>query len=377
MGNRDDFPAKIRSAVALRAGYRCSICYRPTVGPSEETSSSITMIGEAAHIHAAAGGPGARRHLTSMAPEERSGIGNAIWLCANHARVIDRDQTTYSAEALHNIKQKHETKCAFDLREENTIMPVVSGLIALGPNVICIGKIIGGDATHWRIHIERFVEGNISDILDLVERFFSFDDYDRYVVVNSIGDGRVLSDAPSWSQEEDFHIVICSIFPTFPRIKAQELGTDLALSENNDLTILNGDLATVSGLGALAQKIRLTLSFQRGESSFHKNYGTRIAAYYELLGGSFWFDQLVKLEVVRMAAIPYPSVISGTRNTPFACVDLVFDAVVSGVKSESGWIPIVVDLSVNNFGKWKHELLINIRSLSPPPTMDNIIDGDF
>jgi hypothetical protein len=56
------------------------------------------MTGNAAHIHGAAPGPGSRRYLESMTPEERSDISNAIWLCAYHADLIDKDEVTYTAD---------------------------------------------------------------------------------------------------------------------------------------------------------------------------------------------------------------------------------------------------------------------------------------
>jgi hypothetical protein len=54
------------------------------------------MIGKAAHICGAAPGPGSRRYDSSMTAEERAHIDNAIWLCADHADLIDRDEVTYS-----------------------------------------------------------------------------------------------------------------------------------------------------------------------------------------------------------------------------------------------------------------------------------------
>lgn len=79
MNDRDDFPQGTKKAVALRAAYRCSMPgrHRLTVGPSEESSASVAIIGEATHIHAASPGQGARRYLASMSAEERTCIMNA------------------------------------------------------------------------------------------------------------------------------------------------------------------------------------------------------------------------------------------------------------------------------------------------------------
>jgi hypothetical protein len=113
VSNRDEFSDKIRKAVAARASWRCSFtgCQKSTVGPSEESSEAITIIGVAAHICAAAPGRGSRRYVASMSPGERAGIDNAIWLCADHATLVDRDEVPYTAEVLHTMKREHEAAC--------------------------------------------------------------------------------------------------------------------------------------------------------------------------------------------------------------------------------------------------------------------------
>jgi len=115
-------------------------------------------------------------------------------------------------------------------------------------------------------------------------------EYDRYLLVKSVGDGRVLRSVPSWSKEKSGYMLRCPLLPSFFRIPAANLPTDLALSEGHDLFLKNGDIATVSGVAALPQKIKTNLSHQRGESPFHPNFGTRVAGYYTLLRESPWFQ---------------------------------------------------------------------------------------
>jgi hypothetical protein len=52
MSNRDDFSKKTKNAVAARAGWHCSFtgCGKSTVGPSEESSDAVIMIGKAARV---------------------------------------------------------------------------------------------------------------------------------------------------------------------------------------------------------------------------------------------------------------------------------------------------------------------------------------
>ena len=106
VSTRHEFNRTTTAALAKRSGFQCAICQAVTVGPSAESLHSITNIGVAAHITAAA--PGGPRYDTSLTSAERSGIGNGIWLCQNHAKLIDDDLVTWTVAKLHDIKSRHE-----------------------------------------------------------------------------------------------------------------------------------------------------------------------------------------------------------------------------------------------------------------------------
>ena len=111
--NRDDFTSDTIQRAAKRVGYLCSCptCRVPTTGPSQEGHGSVSNIGEAAHICAAA--PGGPRFDPNMTSEERKGIENCIWLCRTHARLIDTDTITYTVELLKQWKKDAETYAAY------------------------------------------------------------------------------------------------------------------------------------------------------------------------------------------------------------------------------------------------------------------------
>ena len=111
---RDNFTIPTKTALAKRAGWRCSFpgCKAVTVGPSEEDSAAIANTGEAAHISAAAGGPGARRYVATLMPEERSSIENGIWCCNTHAKLIDTDEVSYTIPMLTQWKLLAERRAA-------------------------------------------------------------------------------------------------------------------------------------------------------------------------------------------------------------------------------------------------------------------------
>ena len=113
---RTEFPQWVKNRVAERSGFRCSFpqCDTTTIGPADAAGNSMST-GVACHIFSAAPtGPRGQGGLTS---DELAGINNAIWLCANHARVIDANQgTDYSPECLWKFKTDHESLIASEHR---------------------------------------------------------------------------------------------------------------------------------------------------------------------------------------------------------------------------------------------------------------------
>lgn len=103
MQPRDEFPPKVRKALAERVGVRCSNpnCRQPTSGPDSEPDKSIS-IGVAAHIRAAA--PGGPRYDSDMSADQRKSPENGIWLCENCGKLIDTDEARYSAQLIRRWK---------------------------------------------------------------------------------------------------------------------------------------------------------------------------------------------------------------------------------------------------------------------------------
>src|SRR5271157_1354715 len=102
---RHNFSTATKELLARRAGYRCSVCQEPTVGPHSEPMHAI-FLGEASHIYSAA--PKGPRANPSLTPEERASPSNGIHLCKTHARLVDVDVVAYPAEKLIQIKLAHE-----------------------------------------------------------------------------------------------------------------------------------------------------------------------------------------------------------------------------------------------------------------------------
>ena len=107
--NRDNFKPHIRRALSRRVGDCCSKpgCRNHTSGPHSDPGK-VADTGVAAHITAAA--PGGPRYDPQLTSEERSSADNGIWLCQNHAKLIDSDPATYPEALLREWKAWAESE---------------------------------------------------------------------------------------------------------------------------------------------------------------------------------------------------------------------------------------------------------------------------
>jgi hypothetical protein len=217
--NRDEFSAATKHYLPLRAAYRCSMtgCSALTAGPSDESPDAVINVGVAAHIHAAA--PGGRRYDLNMTPEERKDIRNGIWLCATHGTEIDRDEVRYTPDVLRKIKQDHESRVAIELNGGKGAFRG-SDLIAIGPYIVGVGELLGTSGNEWIVRVDHFIEGDLRKLIKLGERFDLIDPYDRYLIVNALGDGRQLARCPSWQRSGASIELTCSVEESFPRTDA-------------------------------------------------------------------------------------------------------------------------------------------------------------
>jgi hypothetical protein len=97
----------VKRALCNRVANRCSFCEAVTSGPQDDESKAVN-IGVAAHITAAS--PAGPRYDPALTPEERRHASNGIWLCQNHAKMIDNDDSRYSASVIREWKAEAEAR---------------------------------------------------------------------------------------------------------------------------------------------------------------------------------------------------------------------------------------------------------------------------
>ena len=359
--NRDDFTRPVVRALAARAGWRCSFegCGKLTVGPSEEGPDKSTVIGVAAHICAAS--PNFRRYDPNATSQQRSDISNGIWLCSDHATLIDRDEVTYKETSLRKMKLMHEENCARAVRLGLSVAPV-AGLVALGPAIIVTAAIVGIDCDAWTFKLSHFLAGDTNEIATFIGSFSNTDPYNKYVLCNELGDGRVLPKAPSLVKDADCYMLRCPVAPVFPRIDVSKIGSSFATNEElNDLFLdAKGDISWVSGLDYFPQRVQEVISMQRGESPFDRSVGMRFYEYFHSYSGSPWLDLLFKLDIIRQASIPREDTVTGGHYTPLQCVTRVRNVELLSNKPIANRLPVRLTLDVDGLGVWEREIRVFI-----------------
>ena len=96
-------------------------CLNHTVGSNLERNNYAGN-GVAAHICAAAPGPGAARYDKAQSQLERKSYKNGIWLCASCSVIIDHDEVRYPTTLLHEWKRRAEVR-AMSLIGQRSITP--------------------------------------------------------------------------------------------------------------------------------------------------------------------------------------------------------------------------------------------------------------
>jgi hypothetical protein len=105
-------------------------------------AEGTSLIGEICHIKADK--PGGPRFDPTQTDEERQSYDNLILMCANHHKVVDDDDESYSVERLRNLKAAHESRASAhsDSNEDDAIVALL-----IEHSMLSVGQ-IGGIAAN-------------------------------------------------------------------------------------------------------------------------------------------------------------------------------------------------------------------------------------
>ncbi len=245
-------------------------------------------------------------------------------------------------------------------------------LVAFGPDIVCGGEILSIKQAEWHIRLDEFVTSDIGGFIRFVEKFDQTKLNDRYVILNALGDGRVLTSAPSITKEGNRYVVKCPVATSASRVAAKDLPSDFSVSpETGDMYLENGSLARVSGVASLPQKLRQCFSHMKGESMFPRDFGSRLQEYFWRYRGSPWLESMLKLDIIRLAAIPYPDEVMKRQHTPLFCVERVWSIKLLAAEPQEDRISIRLDLEINGVGRSEYEVSV----LMPPMEALKIVNA--
>lgn len=303
---RDEFTDATRQTLGERAAWRCGFpgCETPTVGPSDSDDKKSIRLGEAAHITAAASeGP---RYDTRLGRDERRSVENGIYMCRHHARLIDADDASYSPQTLRLWKADIERLAGDALRRgHRTAVHQPSTLVACGFNLVFHAHWAKGGGDEWQFDCSTFVRGDERALIDYIENYHKEPEINRFVIIESQGDGRALAGAPTWHRNGGVLQLHLPVHQRVERGNPMALGEDIAIGQDGDIRIENGDFAVVSGVNNAIQKLSTMMGTSLGDWFMRPQFGSLCALYFDLFpGDKRLLERLFALEFARLATIP-------------------------------------------------------------------------
>lgn len=363
MSKRDEFKDKIKMTLAIRCAGICNFpgCGRSTFGPHKTDPTKCVKLGDAAHIHAAASnGP---RYCPEMTPEQRKDISNGIWMCCNHARQIDIEYESFTAETLQIWKVKAEAQAReWLLRGDRSLPYEGTTLISLGFKAIFYAIWLRIDGNNWTFEIVSFLEGTMEDIVHYSSNFHSIIQNERFIVVESQGDARILLKQPEIILDGNKKIIQFSVEDKFRATDPEKFGCDLALDFSNESFDLmlngNGDLSMVSGVNSAIQHISTSLSMPRGSYIFDTNIGSQVSYYYHKYGENLGLlSRLIKMEIIRLSLVDKTE--SGLPM--LHCIDHVEKVTLLTTELKEHRLEPIITLIWGNKKKWEDKVPIFVE----------------
>ncbi len=259
------------------------------------------------------------------------------------------------------MKSNREAAAAQEVRNHSSSPTRAHDLIAIGPDLVCFGELLGVDADEWSLDVSQFIRADFDTVPSFNDRFDDLSRSDRYILVNALGDGQLLTSRLSAARQGAGFLLRGHVEPGARRIAADQLGSQWAIHpDTGDLYTENRQIVRVSGFASLPQVLRQCLSLHRGESPFHPEYGVRIAEYYNVFRDTPWFEHFLKLEVIRQASIPYFDNLQKREYLPLKCIEKVYSIEMLAEAPVSSRLPVRLDLEVRGIGRWQCEISIHV-----------------
>jgi len=362
MNIRDNFSLETKRLLGSRVAFHCCYpgCSIITIGPNTTEDKKVVILGEAAHIHAAA--PGGPRYLPSMTSEERKSFENGIWLCRQHAKLIDANYGNYSAATLQQWKKVTEAEAYRQLKELGKIkVPDPTTIICLNPSLMFEGIWKAANKNSWTFIVKDFIYGDINSLRDYGIK--TDEPFNNYIIVESQGDGRLLSQHFEWQRNDDGLEICVDVYPSVIRRDPNFIGTDFATGLDGDIIIENGDFKKVSGKELAKQLIERNLSIALGSWRAHPTAGSLFTIYYnEHKNNRTLLNRLIKIEITRLITIPVnPS--DPTDQPELSFINRIHEVIV--MEELDNIVPVYISLEWGDKSIWSDTVHVHLHVNDP------------
>lgn len=350
----DDFSESTKRKMADRVAWRCSFsgCNKITIGPNSSNSEKIIKLGQAAHITAASiEGP---RYDNSITSAQRKDISNGIWMCCDHATLIDADFREYSEETLRLWKIDAERVAAENLKAPNNeYLDNTSTLLQIGSEIIFYARWEGTTANTRTFRLVSPLIGDINKIEAYVEGFNRCVNTEHYVVIESQGDARVISSPPELNKKNNEILLTLTLTPPPESIDPKGISS-LTLRDGDLFLDLNGNISMVSGVEAAIQSLSTCLGTIKGECNIlhcpMPELGSVVSFYYKQYKDDLkLLSRLFKLELIRLSFVQIHE--NTYTNLPF--IKRIHNVNIQNIELINQYLDIEISIVFGNNEHWK------------------------
>ncbi|NRD63007.1 hypothetical protein HRD49_14755 [Corallococcus exiguus] len=230
-------------------------------------------------------------------------------MCSVCSDIIDKDKLNYTVETLQQwraLAEREAHQALFGQEIDYGTEPTT--LIALGFNIIAEAVWLGGSREKWRFRLKRYIEGDETVLRSFLDQPSIENDFDRFVAVETQGDGRLLTGSTEWERSTDQAapgiIVTLPVQPRPKRTNPHDLGGDFALKDG-DLDFTDGDIRIIQGIETAKQSIWRSLVVPYGSWEMHPEYGSQWLKLTQAhMNNIPLLERLFLLDLARMANIP-------------------------------------------------------------------------
>lgn len=376
--NRDEFSLEAKRKLAERVGTLCSkpSCRVATKGPHSDPDAVLSL-GQACHIHAAA--PKGPRHDPHQTAEQRRSLDNGIWLCVKHAREIDADEHRFPASELRRWKAETERYVREQMEFPSDTISATRDLsmIAIGPEVIAMGKVLRQRGSQWFIKIEEFIVGDLAALLRFGDCFDNLGPEDCFFVWEAGRVGRLLMAPPAVDSIEGLQVELSVAAPlqredALRHYHVDRLGPDCALDFSDGEPDLDTTGLEIEGAELLPQILYMHLSTNKGGWEYGAESGSRVAEFYHRFDGER-IESFITTELIRLATVPCMADGPEEQQVPFGFVERVREVrVLPSPDLDSGYLRASLTLDIFGMSPSQQFVIsisLSIAGLGPKPCL--------